>query len=36
MHLKETDHGSASFAVEDYKRPTFAVTFAPVTALLPR
>ncbi|SHI63983.1 MG2 domain-containing protein [Hymenobacter daecheongensis DSM 21074] len=26
----QTDHGSISFAVEDYKRPTFAVTFEPV------
>ncbi|UOR05534.1 MG2 domain-containing protein [Hymenobacter aerilatus] len=26
----ETDHGSVGFAVEDYKRPTFQVTFAPV------
>ncbi|MBO3272889.1 alpha-2-macroglobulin family protein [Hymenobacter defluvii] len=29
MHL-ETDHGSMYFSVEDYKRPTFQVTFAPV------
>ncbi|MDO7874537.1 MG2 domain-containing protein [Hymenobacter sp. ASUV-10] len=27
----QTDDGSVSFAVEDYKRPTFAVTFEPVT-----
>ena len=27
----QTDYGSAGFAVEDYKRPTFQVTFAPVT-----
>ncbi|QNE40522.1 hypothetical protein F1C16_13600 [Hymenobacter sp. NBH84] len=26
----DTDHGSVGFAVEDYKRPTFQVTFAPV------
>ncbi|RYU77928.1 alpha-2-macroglobulin family protein [Hymenobacter persicinus] len=26
----QTDHGSASFGVEDYKRPTFQVTFEPV------
>ncbi|MBC6606472.1 hypothetical protein H8B13_06555 [Hymenobacter sp. BT188] len=26
----QTDHGSVSFAVEDYKRPTFQVTFEPV------
>ncbi|MBC6610564.1 hypothetical protein H8B15_06500 [Hymenobacter sp. BT507] len=26
----ETDNGSVGFAVEDYKRPTFQVTFAPV------
>ncbi|MBG8552765.1 alpha-2-macroglobulin family protein [Hymenobacter guriensis] len=26
----QTDNGSASFAVEDYKRPTFQVTFEPV------
>lgn len=26
----QTDAGSASFAVEDYKRPTFQVTFEPV------
>ncbi|GAB2769452.1 uncharacterized protein YfaS (alpha-2-macroglobulin family) [Hymenobacter luteus] len=26
----QTDDGSISFAVEDYKRPTFQVTFAPV------
>ncbi|SNC75233.1 MG2 domain-containing protein [Hymenobacter gelipurpurascens] len=26
----QTDDGSASFAVEDYKRPTFQVTFEPV------
>ncbi|WBO83323.1 alpha-2-macroglobulin family protein [Hymenobacter yonginensis] len=27
----QTDAGSVSFAVEDYKRPTFQVTFEPVT-----
>lgn len=27
----QADNGSVSFAVEDYKRPTFAVTFEPVT-----
>jgi uncharacterized protein YfaS (alpha-2-macroglobulin family) len=27
----QADYGSVSFAVEDYKRPTFAVTFEPVT-----
>lgn len=27
----ETDNGSVRFAVEDYKRPTFQVTFEPVT-----
>lgn len=27
----QTDNGSISFAVEDYKRPTFQVTFEPVT-----
>ncbi|RPD50150.1 hypothetical protein DNI29_04960 [Hymenobacter sediminis] len=26
----ETDHGSIGFGVEDYKRPTFQVTFEPV------
>ncbi|WP_165963476.1 MG2 domain-containing protein [Hymenobacter radiodurans] len=26
----QTDYGSVSFAVEDYKRPTFQVTFEPV------
>lgn len=26
----QTDHGGVSFAVEDYKRPTFQVTFEPV------
>ncbi|GAA3955133.1 alpha-2-macroglobulin family protein [Hymenobacter algoricola] len=26
----QTDHGSSSFAVEDYKRPSFAVIFEPV------
>ncbi|SET77500.1 alpha-2-macroglobulin family protein [Hymenobacter actinosclerus] len=26
----QTDHGSVDFAVEDYKRPTFQVTMAPV------
>ncbi|MBW3128789.1 alpha-2-macroglobulin family protein [Hymenobacter profundi] len=26
----DTDHGSVAFSVEDYKRPTFQVTFAPV------
>ncbi|HEX8504946.1 MAG TPA: MG2 domain-containing protein, partial [Hymenobacter sp.] len=28
--MLQTDHGSTSFAVEDYKRPTFLVTLAPV------
>jgi len=27
----QTDHGSVEFSVEDYKRPTFQVTFEPVT-----
>jgi uncharacterized protein YfaS (alpha-2-macroglobulin family) len=27
----QTDNGSVQFAVEDYKRPTFQVTFEPVT-----
>ncbi|GGG31232.1 alpha-2-macroglobulin family protein [Hymenobacter glacieicola] len=27
----QTEYGSQSFAVEDYKRPTFQVTFEPVT-----
>ncbi|QNH63070.1 alpha-2-macroglobulin family protein [Hymenobacter sediminicola] len=27
----QSDHGSISFAVEDYKRPTFQVVFEPVT-----
>ncbi|MBO0359389.1 hypothetical protein J0X19_15605 [Hymenobacter sp. BT186] len=27
----QTDNGGVSFAVEDYKRPTFQVTFEPVT-----
>jgi uncharacterized protein YfaS (alpha-2-macroglobulin family) len=27
----QTDNGNISFAVEDYKRPTFQVTFEPVT-----
>ena len=27
----ETDDGSVGFSVEDYKRPTFQVTFAPLT-----
>ena len=27
----ETDDGSVAFSVEDYKRPTFQVTFAPLT-----
>jgi hypothetical protein len=29
----QTDDGSLGFAVEDYKRPTFAVSFEPVTGL---
>jgi uncharacterized protein YfaS (alpha-2-macroglobulin family) len=29
----QTDNGSLGFAVEDYKRPTFAVSFEPVTGL---
>jgi len=29
----QTDNGGLSFAVEDYKRPTFGVTFEPVTGL---
>ncbi|MCB2375998.1 hypothetical protein LGH70_00280 [Hymenobacter sp. BT635] len=27
----QTEHGSVGFGVEDYKRPTFAVTFQPIT-----